>query len=132
MRRLWPLTVRGTGALGLALASFIIANEAGIVELLYFGVLLVALIVAAVAALYLARPTDAVVRSLHPDISTVGRETLVDVRVAVRSAFPTPSGSWTDGLPKALRGRAQGAFPALGSGLRGGARAGEGLAARSR
>ena len=125
MRRLWPLTVRGTGALGLALASFIIANEAGIVELLYFGVLLVALIVAAVAALYLARPTDAVVRSLHPDISTVGRETLVDVRVAVRSAFPTPSGSWTDGLPKALRGRAQGTFPALGSGLRGGARAGD-------
>ncbi|MET0811755.1 MAG: DUF58 domain-containing protein [Microbacterium sp.] len=124
MRRVWPLTVRGTGALVLALACFIIANEAGIIELLYFGVLLVALLAASLAALYLARPTDAVVRSLHPDISTVGRETLVDVRVGVRSAFPTPSGTWTDGIPKALRGRAQGSFPALGSGLRGGARGG--------
>ncbi len=125
MRRVWPLTLRGTGALALALACFIIGNEAGIVELLYFGVLLVALLAASVAALYLTRPTDAVVRSLHPDISTVGRETIVDVRVGVRSAFPTPTGTWTDALPAALRGTPRGSFPALGSALLGGARAGE-------
>jgi len=42
MRRLWPLTARGTGAVALAVACFVIANEVGIVELMYFGILLVA------------------------------------------------------------------------------------------
>lgn len=124
MRRVWPLTVRGTGALVLALACFILANEAGIIELLYFGVLLVALLAASLLAISLARPTDSVVRSLRPDVSTVGRDTRVDVRVGVRAAFPTPAGRWVDAVPKGLRGTAEGDFPALGSGLLGGARAG--------
>ena len=33
MRRLWPLTVRGTGALILAITCFVMANEFGITEL---------------------------------------------------------------------------------------------------
>jgi uncharacterized protein (DUF58 family) len=39
--------------------------------------------------------------------------------VGVRTAVPTPPGTWIDTIPKGLSGKAQGVFPALGSGLRG-------------
>lgn len=122
MRRLWPLTVRGTGALILAVTCFVMANEFGITELMYFGILLLAVLLASIASLYLTRRSDVVTRSLTPDVATVGRESVVAVRVGVRTAVPTPPGTWHDGLPKGLRGRAEGIFPALGSGLRGGER----------
>jgi uncharacterized protein (DUF58 family) len=124
MRRLWPLTVRGTGALILAIACFVVAGEVGVVELQYFGILLLAVLGASLASLYLTRRSDTVVRSLHPEVSAVGRETVVGARVGVRTAVPTPPGTWTDTLPKGISGRAEGVFPALGSGLRGGARGG--------
>lgn len=122
MRRAWPLTVRGTGAIVLAIACFVVANEAGIHELVYFGILLLAVVAASLASLYVGRRTDVVTRSLAPDVAAVGRDSLVAVRVGVRTAVPTPPGTWHDTLPKGLRGTADGAFPALGSGLRGGDR----------
>ena len=124
MRSVWPLTVRGTGALALAIVCFIVANEAGLVELMYFGMLLLAVVFASIASLYLGHHTDAVTRSLAPDVAAVGGEARVAVRVEVRSALPTAPGVWRDNLPKGLRGKATGAFPALGSGLRGGERGG--------
>ncbi|KQZ83149.1 hypothetical protein ASD56_12540 [Microbacterium sp. Root166] len=122
MRRLWPLTVRGTGALILAVICFVLANEFGIAELVYFGLLLLAVLLAAIASLFLTRRSDVVARSLAPDVVTVGRESLVTVRVGVRTAVPTPPGTWHDALPKGLRGRSDGVFPSMGSGLRGGER----------
>jgi uncharacterized protein (DUF58 family) len=119
LRRLWPLTLRGTGALALAVICFVVANEVGIPELMYFGMLLVAVLAAAVVSLYLTRHADSVARALAPDTAAVGRESLVRVRVGVRTALPSPPGTWTDTLPAGLAGRAEGVFPALGSGLRG-------------
>ena len=126
MRRLWPLTPRGTGAVALAVACFTIANEVGIVELMYFGILLIAVLLAGIASLYLTRHSDTVTRSLSPDVATVGRDALVTVHVGVRTALPTASGTWRDtvpkglsAVPKGLSARADGVFPALGSGLRG-------------
>lgn len=119
MRRLWPLTVRGTGALIVAIACFVVANEVGILELLYFGVLLLAVLASSIASLYLTRRSDTVTRSLSPDVASVGRESLVTVRVGVRTALPTAPGTWRDTVPKGLSARAQGTFPALASGLRG-------------
>ena len=119
MRRLWPLTARGTGALILAVACFVIANEVGIVELMYFGILLIAVLAASVASLYLTRRSDTATRALTPDVATVGRDALVTVRVGVRTALPTAPGTWRDTVPKGLTAAAHGVFPALGSGLRG-------------
>ena len=119
MRRLWPLTVRGTGALILAIVCFVVAGEIGVLDLMYFGILLLAVLGASIASLYLARRSDVVTRSLAPDVATVGRDTLVTVRVGVRTAVPTPPGTWRDTLPAGLSGAASGVFPALGSGLRG-------------
>ncbi|HEX5631675.1 MAG TPA: DUF58 domain-containing protein, partial [Gemmatimonadales bacterium] len=119
MRRLWPLTARGTGALVLAVACFVIANEVGIAELMYFGFLLLAVLAASIASLYLTRRSDTATRALTPDVATVGRDALVTVRVGVRTALPTPPGTWRDTVPKGLTAAAHGVFPALGSGLRG-------------
>lgn len=119
MRRLWPLTARGTGAAVLAVACFVVANEVGIVELMYFGLLLVAVLAASILSLYLTRRSDTVTRSLSPDVAAVGRESLVTVRVGVRTALPTAPGTWRDTIPRGLAAQARGVFPALGSGLRG-------------
>ena len=119
MRRLWPLTARGTGALALAVACFVLANEVGIAELMYFGILLLAVLAASIASLYLTRRSDNATRALTPDVATVGREALVTVRVGVRTALPTAPGTWRDTVPKGLTAAAHGVFPALGSGLRG-------------
>jgi uncharacterized protein (DUF58 family) len=119
MKRLWPFTARGTGALILAIACFVVANEVGIVELLYFGVLLVGILVACLISLHLVRRTDRITRSLSPDVGTVGRPSTVVARVGVRSPFPTAPGTWDDALPRGVTGLSHGRFPAVGSGLSG-------------
>jgi uncharacterized protein (DUF58 family) len=119
---MWPLTARGTGALVLAIACFAVANQLGLVELVYFGILLLVVVAISFASLYLARRTENVTRSLSPDIAVVGRDATVTVRVAVRTAVPTAPGTWRDTLPKGIDGKPTGDFPAIGSGLRGGDR----------
>lgn len=120
MRRLWPLTPRGTGALALAVAAFVVAHEAGLPELVYFGVLLLAVVAGSIVSLFVARRTEAVARSLTPEVASVGRASAVRVRVGMRSALPTAPGTWEDTLSAGLAGRSRGVFPAMGSGLRGG------------
>jgi uncharacterized protein (DUF58 family) len=115
----WPLTLRGTGAALLAVACFVVAHEAGLVELLYFGLLLAAVVVVSILSLHLARRSEEVTRTLSPDVAAVGRESAVRVRVGLRSALPTAPGEWADARSAGLRGRAAGVFPALGSALGG-------------
>lgn len=119
MRRGWPLTARGTGAMVLAVVCIVVANEAGIPELVYFGMLLIVVTGLSLASLHLARSTAAVHRAPSPDVAAVGDHALVRVRVGVRTVLPTAAGTWHDTIPKGLAGTADGDFPALGSGLRG-------------
>ena len=95
-------------------------TRSGIVELMYFGVLLVGVLVAGCVSLHLVRRPGRVTRSLSPDVGTVGRPATVVARVGVRSPFPTAPGTWDDSLPTGVTGIARGAFPAVGSGFRGG------------
>src|SRR3546814_5390269 len=107
MRRLWPLTPRGTGALALAVAAFVVAHEAGLPELVYFGVLLLAVVAGSTVSLFVARRTEAVARSLTPEVAAVGRASAVRVRVGSRSAVPSAPGTWEDTSPTGLAGRAR-------------------------
>ena len=119
LHRVWPLTLRGNGALVLAIVSFVIAREAGLGELVYFGLLLVAAVAAGLLSLWLTRRIDDVTRSLSPDVATVGHDSSVTVRVSLRSALPAATRSWTDGGSPGIAGSGGGVFPAVGSGLRG-------------
>jgi len=117
MRRWWPLTLRGSGAAVLAVAALVIAQRAGIPELMYFGVLMTALLAAAAATLVIARRTDRVTRTVSPDVTEVGASAEVVVRVGLQTALPTAPGHWADTLPAGLSGRASGPFPATTSSL---------------
>lgn len=111
MRRLWPLTLRGTGALLLAVAAFVVAQRAGIPELMYFGVLLAALLAGSAVALLLMRDAVAVTRAISPDVPEVGAPATVVVRAGLRSALPASAGRWRDETPPGFDGRAEGTFP---------------------
>lgn len=119
MSRIWPLTLRGTGAVALAVVCLVFAGQLGVSELVYFGLLLLAVVAASLVSLYITRRADALERTLTGEVAAVARTSTVVVRVGVRTALPTPPGRWTDALPPTLSGDASGVFPALGSGLRG-------------
>jgi uncharacterized protein (DUF58 family) len=104
----WPLTLRGTGALLIAIVSFVVARELGIVELMYIGCLLLALLVAGFAVLHIGRRVGQAERTLRPDIVPVGSTTRVHARVSMRSVVPFGAVRWSDGLPTALEGEARG------------------------
>jgi len=118
--KLWPLTPRGTGAVLLGLLCFVLAHEFKITELIYISILLLTLVAAGLATLYLVRRTERVSRSFAPDVAAVGRELDVRLQVEIRSPLPAPQGGWVDRLPSGLTGAGAGVFPATGSGMIGG------------
>jgi uncharacterized protein (DUF58 family) len=125
MRRGWPLTLRGTGAVVLALACFLIADQLGLVELVWFGVLLLALVAGSLIAVLATRSRADVGRTILPAAPVTGTEIDVDVHVALRGASPALGGRWRDDLPLGVTGSAAGTFPAVASGLSRGARTAE-------
>ncbi|MCR2815317.1 DUF58 domain-containing protein [Microbacterium jiangjiandongii] len=102
MARLWPLTIRGTGAVLLGLVCLIVAADRGVVELLYVAMLLFAVVGAAAASLYAVRRADGLARTVEPDVLTVGQEGRVTVRVSLRAAVASGQGTWRDSLSPGL------------------------------
>ncbi|MBZ4487978.1 DUF58 domain-containing protein [Microbacterium sp. cx-55] len=117
MWRSWPLTLRGTSALVLALACGLLAPQLGLVELVWLGVLLVALVAGSLVAVLASRSRADVARTFDPASPVVGTEVRVRVQVALRGGAPSLGGRWRDELPSGVDGPATGAFPALASGL---------------
>ncbi len=119
----WPLTIRGTGALLLALVCFVAAHTFTIIELLYVSALLTVIVGVSIATLYLVRRTEKVSRAFRPDVAAVGSDVAVRMRVEIRSPLPGAQGLWSDALPDGIVGDATGVFPGTGSGMRPGSRA---------
>lgn len=113
MKERWPLTLRGTGAIALAIVSLVVAQRAAIPELMYFGVLMIALVLCAGAASVFRRGRAEVTRAVAPDVAEVGGLAEVHVTVRMSSALPTLAGRWSDTVPTGLRGNAEGPFPAV-------------------
>lgn len=113
----WPLTPRGTGAILLALAAFVLAPVFGVPALVFFGVLLIAAVAFSFASLWLGHRADGVRRSFAPPVASVGAEVDVRVRVESRSVLPTTVGIWRDRMPRGVEGEPVGVYPGLRSGL---------------
>jgi uncharacterized protein (DUF58 family) len=113
----WPLTLRGTGAAALGVLCFVLAHEFKITELLYVSVLMLVVVAASIATLYLVRRSESVTRSFSPDVATVGEDVDVRAVVQIRSPLPVAQGRWSDGLARGVTGTASGRFPATASGV---------------
>ncbi|KAA9131190.1 DUF58 domain-containing protein [Microbacterium caowuchunii] len=117
MRRVRLLTKRGTGALVLALGCFAVANQLGLVELIWFGLLMLALVIGSVLAVVAGRGRADVTRTVSPSVPEAGTDLSVSVHVVMRSTLPAMGGRWHDDLPRAVTGTAYGTFPAVASGF---------------
>ena len=111
------LTTRGVGAIVLAVVCFIVANQLGLVELVWFGLLLLSLVIGSVVAVVSGRGRADVTRSMAPAAPMAGTDVTVTVHVTMRSTLPAMGGHWRDGLPRGVTGVASGSFPAVASGL---------------
>lgn len=122
----WPLTLRGTGALVLAVVCGVLAQRFGIVELAYVGALLVVVVALSAATLYLLPQSARVTRSFSPDVTAVGARVHVRLTVQTRSSLPLSQGRWRDRLPDGVdsgpdtdRDGPGGLFPATASAMGG-------------
>jgi uncharacterized protein (DUF58 family) len=106
----------------LAVACFAAADQVGLVELQWFGMLLLALIAGCLLWVYSGRRRAEIVRIVTPEASPVGEELSVHVRVRMLSAAASPAGHWADGIPDGLEGTATGPFPAVAAAWRAGER----------
>ncbi|MFV0374674.1 DUF58 domain-containing protein [Microbacterium sp.] len=115
--RWWPLTARGTGAVALAVASFLVAHEFAVTELLYVSALLLIVTAVSLTTLYLGQRGERISRVFVPDVVAVGDEATVRVHVEVRAPLPMRQGRWRDRLEAGLTGNASDSLPASASGM---------------
>ncbi|MFB7252126.1 DUF58 domain-containing protein [Microbacterium sp. NPDC056234] len=109
-RRRRPLTARGLGALVLGVLFAIAANIVSAPILVYVAVLLFVLTALAILVVHLPRRSGTVTRQISTDLLTVGEQSRVTVRFALRS-LRIPHGRWRDVLPDAVTGDAAGEYP---------------------
>lgn len=106
-----PLTFRGIAAIVLGIGCFVAAQILATPALLYFGVLLLLLVLIAFIAVRAPRRRGTVSRTVSTELLTVGEISAVRVQFGLRSPLGTPTGTWTDALPKSVSGVASGVFP---------------------
>lgn len=116
--RWWPLTLRGSGALVLAVVAFVVAGETGVVELMFFGVLMLALLTGSLVSLWTFGVPTARPRRLAPEVGTVGMPTRVSIVLTAPRRLLGHSSRWRDELPATVTGTASGevSWPASGTG----------------
>ncbi|MBD3751127.1 MAG: DUF58 domain-containing protein, partial [Micrococcales bacterium] len=106
--RWWPFTLRGTGALTLSIASFVIAGETGVLELMFFGVLMAVLCAGSLASLWFRAAPTATPRRIVPDVATVGKPTTVTVTLRPPTRMMGRSGRWHEHADPVFIGQLEG------------------------
>lgn len=108
LRRAWPLTPRGVGAVVIGLAAVVCAHSFGVPELVYVGVLLIASVALGWMSLWFVHRYGDVSRSFSPDVTAVGSESTVTVHATARGGLSGAIARWTDALPDGVEGDASG------------------------
>lgn len=108
LRRAWPLTPRGVGAVVIGLAAVVCAHSFGVAELVYVGVLLIASVALGWVSLWFVHRYGDVSRSFSPDVTAVGSESTVTVHATARGGLSGAVARWTDALPDGIEGDASG------------------------
>ncbi|WHE37037.1 DUF58 domain-containing protein [Microbacterium sp. BDGP8] len=108
LRRMWPLTPRGVGAVVIGIAAIVCAHAFGVVELVYVGVLLLLIVALGWVSLWFVHRYGEVSRSFSPDVAAVGTESVVTVHATARGGLSGAIARWTDILPEGVEGEASG------------------------
>lgn len=105
----WPLTFRGTAAVAVGAICAVVAMVSGITELLFFAVLLYALVGGGILSLWLRPSATATARVIAPTTPAVG--TLARVAVQVRGVGRGAAITrWQDRVGMGLQAEAAGDF----------------------
>lgn len=107
MRR-WPLTRLGIGVLVAGGICLGIAQLYGLTELRYLAIFLFVLVILSMLTLMTSRRRSEVVRTIRPDVATVGDTVSVELRMSSRSFLPTITGDWEDRTDGGVEGDASG------------------------
>lgn len=109
LRRVWPFTPRGTGAVLIGLACVFASARIGVPLLTVIGVAFVALPLLSLLVLWLARPVRSVTRSIGADVLPVGREANVTLAAELGQRLGSAC-VWRDEHTSAVVGSAVGVF----------------------
>ena len=104
----WPLTLRGTGALVLAAACFVLAGELGSLELVYFGCLLTALIIVCLLVLRWGGRVRLTERKISRETIAVGDVATVYSEFVLGGAARSGGVQWREALSEGLSGEVSG------------------------
>lgn len=98
------------GVVALAASAFF-----GRTDVLFVGVFLTVLPLAAMISVTIDRPRLTVARSFHPDVVAVGEQATIVTTARNQSARPSPPARWREFAPAGVEVQASAPFPRLGA-----------------
>ncbi|GAA1443323.1 DUF58 domain-containing protein [Leifsonia poae] len=107
-------TSRGWALFGVGVVALIASATLGRTDVLFVGLFLTVLPLAAMISVTVDRPRLTVTRSFHPDIVGVGETATVVTTARNESARPSPAALWREFAPPAVGVQEAAPFPRLG------------------
>ncbi|WP_431276967.1 DUF58 domain-containing protein [Leifsonia poae] len=108
-------TFRGWALFGVGVLALIASAVFGRTDVLFVGLFLTVLPLAAMISVTMDRPRLTVTRSFHPDIVGVGETASVVTTARNESSRPSPAAQWREFAPPAVGVQDSAPFPRLGA-----------------
>ncbi|MFP3465028.1 DUF58 domain-containing protein [Leifsonia sp. SIMBA_070] len=108
-------TARGWTLGGVGVAALVASALLGRTDVLFVGVFLTVLPLAAMISVTVDRPRLTVTRSFHPDVVAVGERTTIVTTARNQSSRPSPAARWRESAPASVGVQRSALFPRLGA-----------------
>lgn len=108
-------TARGWTLGAVGVVALVASAILGRTDVLFVGVFLTVLPLAAMISVTVDRPRLSVARSFHPDVVAVGEQATIVTTVRNLSSRPSPSARWRESAPAAVGVQRSVPFPRLGA-----------------
>lgn len=108
-------TARGWALFCVGVVALVASVALGRTDVLFVGLFLTVLPLAAMISVTIDRPRLTVTRSFHPDIVAAGETATVVTTARNESPRPSPAANWREYAPPAVGVQAQAPFPRLGA-----------------
>ena len=108
-------TARGWTLGGIGVVALVASVILGRTDVLFVGVFLTVLPLAAMISVTIDRPRLTVARAFHPDVVGVGEQATIVTTVRNESPRPSPAAGWRESAPPAVGVQPSAPFPRLGA-----------------